>query len=228
MAIFKRIADILRANINDLIDKAEDPEKMVKQIILDMQRELQNATQALGKAMASERMAQKQYDTALKASQDWEAKAKAALACGDQEAAKTALAKKVKYDADAAEFKEMLDTISTQTEAIRDQVELLKSKLEEAKSREAMLIARSKMADTQKSLAESLGGLDASSSMAKFDKMEEKIARKEAEADAFSELNGTKPVEGEVDFEKYETEAKVNSELERLMAEMGTTPTSAE
>ncbi len=224
MAIFKRIADILRANINDLIDKAEDPEKMVKQIILDMQRELQNATQALGKAMASERMAQKQYDTALKASQDWEAKAKAALACGDQEAAKKALAKKVKYDADAVEFKEMLDTISTQTEAIRDQVELLKSKLEEAKSREAMLIARSKMADTQKSLAESLGGIDASSSLAKFDKMEEKIARKEAEADAFSELNGTKPAEGEVDFEKYETEAKVNSELERLMAEMGTTP----
>lgn len=228
MAIFKRIADILKANINDLIDKAEDPEKMVKQIIIDMQRELQNATQALGKAMASERMAQKQYDTALKASQDWESKAKAALACNDTEAAKKALAKKVKYDADAAEFKEMLDTISTQTETIRDQVELLKSKLEEAKSREAMLIARSKMADTQKSLAESIGGINASSSMAKFDKMEEKIARKEAEADAFSELSGTKPSDDDVDFEKYEREAKVNSELERLMAEMGGNVESAE
>ncbi len=225
MAIFKRIADILKANINDLIDRAEDPEKMVKQIIVDMQKELQNATQALGKAMASERMAQKQYDTAVKAAKEWEDKAKGALAAGDQDAAKKALEKKVKYDADAAEFKEMLDTISTQTEAIRDQVELLKSKLEEAKSREAMLIARSKMADTQKSLAESLGGLDASSSMAKFDRMEEKIERKEAEADAFSQISGTTPSD-EIDFDKYEKDAKVNAELERLMAEMGTTPSA--
>ena len=60
MSIFTRLSDLLKANINDLIDRAEDPEKMVKQIILDMQKELNKSTQALGKAVASEKMVEKQ------------------------------------------------------------------------------------------------------------------------------------------------------------------------
>lgn len=220
MSVFSRLSDLLKANINDLIDRAEDPEKMVRQIILDMQNELQQATQALGKAMASERMAQKQYEGALKSSQTWEAKAKAALEQGEVDLAKRALANKVKYDQDASEFKEMYDTISTQTETIRNQVEILKSKLEEAKSRQAMLIARSQMADTQKSLAKSIGGINANNSFDKFSRMEDKIARKEAEAEAFADISGTLKPDDDP-FAKLEEDTKVNSELQRLMAEMG-------
>lgn len=220
MSVFSRLSDLLKANINDLIDKAEDPEKMVKQIILDMQKELQDATQALGKAMASERMAQKQYENALNASKSWEAKAKTALEQGEVDLAKRALANKVKFDQDAAEFKEMYDTISTQTETIRNQVEILKSKLEEAKSRQAMLIARSQMADTQKSLAKSIGGIGSNSASEKFERMEDKISRKEAEAAAFADISGTLKPEDDP-FTKLEEDTKVNSELERLMTEMG-------
>ena len=71
MGIFSRIGDVLKANINDLIDRAEDPEKMVKQIILELQKDVNQATQALGKAMASERIAKRQLDTAVKTSADW-------------------------------------------------------------------------------------------------------------------------------------------------------------
>ena len=78
MSIFTRLSDLLKANINDLIDRAEDPEKMVKQIILDMQKELNKSTQALGKAVASEKMVEKQYNNAVATSANWEAKAKAA------------------------------------------------------------------------------------------------------------------------------------------------------
>ena len=85
MGIFQRLSDLLKSNINDLIDKAEDPEKMVKQIILDMQKELNKSTQALGKAVASERMAEKQYQNSQQISADWESKAKAALAAGNTE-----------------------------------------------------------------------------------------------------------------------------------------------
>ena len=85
MGVFQRIGDILKANINDLIDRAEDPEKMVKQIILDLQKEVSQSTQALGKAMASQRIAERQYQTAQKTSADWEAKAKVALNAGDTE-----------------------------------------------------------------------------------------------------------------------------------------------
>lgn len=219
MGVFSRLSDILKSNINDLLDKAEDPEKMVKQIIIDMQKELTIATQNLGKAKASERLAQKKMEDAIKVSESWEAKAKAALSQGNQEMAKQALAKKVKADDDVAAYTEMYQSISTQTEAIEDQVEVLKSKLDEAKSRQAMLIARSQMADTRKALAKSQGGFDGASALEKFDRMEEKIQRKEAEADAFAEIGGSDKELIE-SFDQIEKDAKVDAELARLMAEM--------
>ncbi len=220
MGIFNRIGDIIKSNVNDLIDRAEDPEKMVKQIIIDMQKELKKATEALGKAKASERLAKRQYDNAVAVSADWESKAKSALQAGDTELAKKALAKKVKADEDVSNYKEMYDTISTQTEAIANQVETVKSKLEEAKSRQAMLIARSQMADTKKNLASSLGGINSSSASEKFSRMEDKIVRKEAEADAFSDIAGTNSDDESDEFEKIQTDSKVDAELQRLMAEM--------
>ena len=225
MGVFKRLSDLLKSNVNDLIDRAEDPEKMVKQIIVDMQTELTKATQNYGKAKASERLAEKKYLDAQKVSENWEAKAKAALAKGDQELAKQALARKVKADEDLVNYKEMYESISSQTDAIGDQVEVLKSKLEEAKNRQAMLIARSQMADTKKELAKAAGSFDGNSSFEKFQRMEEKVNRKEAEADAFTEiagdvLNGGSGDELTDSFEKLESDAKVAAELERLMAEM--------
>jgi len=223
MGIFKRLADLLKSNVNDLIDKAEDPEKMVKQIIVDMQNELNNSTQALGKAVASERMAKKRYEDSEKVAADWEMKAKAALEAGNTELAKKALANKVKADEDTANYKEMHETIANQTEAIRDQVEVLKSKLEEAKSRQAMLIARSQMADTQKKLAKSVGGFDSSSSFEKLKRMEEKVNQKEAEAEAFNEIAGVANAHEKDTFEQLQANSKVDAELRRLMAEMGGT-----
>jgi phage shock protein A len=221
MGIFSRISDIMKANINDLIDRAEDPEKMVKQIIRDLQREVADSTQALGKAMASQRFAERQYKAALQASADWEAKAKTALAAGNTDLAKKALARKVKADEDVASSQQMYETITTQTEAIRSQVETMRSKLEEAKSRQAMLIARSQMAKTQKDLAQSMGGMTASSALDKFDRMEEKISQQEAEAAAFTEISGEMNSSDAESFEELERNAKVDLEMQRLMAEMG-------
>lgn len=221
MGIFNRIGDIIKSNVNDLIDRAEDPEKMVKQIIIDMQKELKKSTEALGKAKTSERLAKRQYENAVKVSDEWENKAKSALKAGNTELAKTALAKKVKADEDVANYKEMYESISAQADAIASQVDAVRAKLDEAKSRQAMLIARSQMADTKKNLAQSLGGIDSSSSSEKFNRMEEKIIRKEAEADAFSDIAGTNTDNDDSDdFKKLETDSKVDAELQRLMAEM--------
>lgn len=228
MGIFSRISDMLKANINDMLDKAEDPEKMVKQIIADMQKEISKSTQALGKAVASERMVEKQYRSACAVSAQWENRAKAALKAGDAELAKQALANKVKADEDVENYRQMYETISNQTEAIRSQVEVLKSKIQEAKSREAMLIARSQMADTSKELAKSIGGIDTKSSFEKLDRMEERIERKEAEAAAFTEVSGTMKTQEAATFEDLERSAKVDTELERLMTEMGMMTPAAE
>ena len=224
MGIFARLSDILKSNINDLIDKAEDPEKMVKQIIIDMSEELNKCTQAPGKAMAAERTAKNQYDAAQAKSDDWEAKAKTALQKGDEELAKKALAEKVKADKNTVQYKQMYEQISAQTATVREQVEILKSKLQEAKARQSMLITRSQMADTQKSIAKSTGGFDPNSATDKFNRMEEKIMQKEAEAQAFTELAYENNKEGNdtlQKFEEMETNSKVDDELARLKAEMG-------
>ena len=120
----------------------------------------------------------------------------------------------------------MYESISAQTDAIGDQVEVLKSKLEEAKSRQAMLIARSQMADTQKSLAKAAGSFDPNSSFDKFQRMEDKADAMLDVAAAEAELNAT-AASNEVDSlaSKYDAspDAAVQDELAALKAKMGVT-----
>ncbi len=136
MAIFSRLVDLLKANINDLIDKAEDPEKMLKQIIIDMEEQLQKATQGLGQIMASGRQANKQLEAAKADSALWEERAKTALKAGNQALAQKAVESKLKTDANVTQYQQMHDELAKQVETMREQVNLLKTKLEEARSRQ--------------------------------------------------------------------------------------------
>lgn len=220
MGILERIGDLAKANINDLLDKAENPEKMVKQIIIDMEEQITKATQALGQAMASQKQAEKQLNNAKQTSADWEAKAKMALQSGNEELAKKALANKVSADSNIQSFQSSYDQISAQTAELKSRVEVLRSKLEEARMKQNMLIARARMADAQKSVATSLSGTDSTSAFSKLDKMEKKIEGKEAEAEAFSSMSGDSTFAKD-EFKEMEQQNSVNDELERLKKEMG-------
>lgn len=218
MAIFQRLGDLLKSNINDLLDKAEDPEKMVKQIIIDMEKELEKCTETLGEAMGSQRQIKKQLEKAQADSKSWEDKARLALKNDNQDLAKQALAKKVNADKQAVEYQKMYDECTAQVDTIKGQVDALKIKLDEARSRQSTLIARSKMADTQKAMAKTLGNMDSSSAFNKLDKMEERIENKEAQAQAFSDLAGS---DNKADpFKELEANSAVDDELARLKAEM--------
>lgn len=219
MAIFQRISDLFKSNVNDLIDRAENPEKMVKQIIIDMEEQVRDATQALGQAMGSEKQALKQLNAAKQSSADWEAKAKMALQAGNQELAKKALANKVAVDNNIVTFEQSYNTISTQVAELKDRVATLRSKLEEARTRQNMLIARAKMADAQKNVATSLSGTDTTSAFSKLEKMERKVEGKESEAEAFAEMSGDTTFAKD-EFKELETNNAVDEELARLMAEM--------
>ncbi len=226
MDIFSRLSDLLRSNLNDLIDRAEDPEKMVKQIIADMQTELNKAVQNYSKVRSEQIIAEKKYNDSVKVSQDWENKARNALSKGDVALAKQALAKKVVTDEEVSAYKEMYDSISEHTKAVQSQVEMLKLKLEDAKSRQAILVARAKMAETQKKISAMSGNMDGLSAFEKFSRMEEKISRTEAEVQTLNEMADAEKIKET--FEKLETDSKVNSELSRLMSEMNITETSEE
>lgn len=219
MAIFQRLTDLLKANINDLIDKAEDPEKMLKQIIIDMEEQLQNAVQGLGSVMASERQVLKQLEEAKSQSELWETRAKNALKDSNEELAKQAVESKLKADASVNQYQTMHNDISSQLKVLKEQVDLLKEKLNEARNRQAMLIARDKVADARKEVSKAVGDLDSSGAFAKMDKMERKISEKEAQADAAFEISGIDTTKNDP-FESIEKEKGVADELARIKEEL--------
>lgn len=219
MSIFNRISDILKANINDLLDKAEDPEKMVKQIIADMEEQVRDATEALGQAMASEKQAYAQLEKAKANSKEWEDKAKVALKAGNEELAKKALASKVEVDKNIQSFQASYDQIAAQTSELRSRVEILRQKLEEARQRQNMLIARAKMADATESVATAVTNTDPNSALSKLEKMERKVEGKEARAEAFASMAG-ETVFAKDEFAELEKDQAVDAELQRLMKEM--------
>ena len=219
MAIFKRLADLLKANINDLIDKSEDPEKMVKQIIIDMEEQLQGAVQGLGSVMASERQMLKQFEESQAESKMWEERAKTALKANNEDLAKQALDSKLKGDERMKHYYNMYKEISSQSKVLKEQVEILKSKLVEARARQSLLIARDKVAEARKEVSAAIGDLDSSGAFAKMDKMEKKISEKEAQADAAFEMSGL-DAEKTNEFTEMENKQAVDDEMSRLKAEL--------
>ena len=219
MAIFSRLTDLLKANINDLMDRAEDPEKMVKQIIIDMEEQLQNAVQGLGSVMASEREMLKKLKEAQSESELWKGRAKDALKSDNEELAKKAIDKKLTADTSVKQYQKMYDNISSQTEILREQVDLLKKKLNEARARQTMLIARDKVAEARKEVISAVGDLDSSGAFAKMDKMEKKIAEKEAQADAAFDISGMDDEEDD-EFEEMENGKAADDELASLKEEL--------
>ena len=223
MGIFSRIGDILQANINDLIDKAEDPEKMVKQLIIEMDNQVDDATKALGQAMGSQKVAAMELADAKAAAADWNDKAKLALKAGNEALAKKALDAKVGVDQQVASLQANYDQITANVDALKQQVEQLKMKLDEARSRQNVLIARAKMAEAATNVATSISAATTESAFAKLDKLEKKIVQQEATAEAFTELHGSAVEQASVadEFEQLQHKDAVDSELERLKTELG-------
>ncbi len=221
MAIFERVADILKANINDLIDRAEDPEKMVKQLIVEMDKEIDKATQALGQAMGSQKVAAMELADAKAAASDWNDKAKLALKAGNEVLAKKALDAKVGVDEQVEALQANYDKITENVDKLKAQVEELKMKLDEARSRQNVLIARSKMAAAAQSTAVTINSSTTDSAFAKLDALERKIAEKEATAEAYAGINTNEIIISDEDeFAKLEHAAAVEDQLAALKKEL--------
>jgi phage shock protein A len=192
---------------------------MLKQMIIDMEEQLQKATQGLGQVMANERQMRKQVETAEGQSRIWEERAKTALKAGEQELAKQAVEEKLKADENVNQYRSLHSQLEVQVDSMRNQVNALKAKLEEARSKQSILLARAQVAEARKGVSEALGGVDSSGAFAKMDKMERKISALEAQADATAEISGLDANE-EDPFSKLEKENAADDELARLMKEL--------
>ncbi len=217
MGIFKRMADILKSNINDLISKAEDPAKMLDQIILEMQEQLRDAKIQVAKAIADEKRLKQQLDQNLAQAQNWESKAVLALQKGDEELAREALKRKKSY-ADIVttlepQWKDQNEVVNKLKESLR----ALEAKIDEARRKKEVLIARQKRAEAQKKIQEVMIGMSDTSAFDNFARMERKVEEMEAQAAAAVELS-TNTLEDK--FKALESDAGVEAELEALKAKL--------
>lgn len=189
MGIFNRIGTLLKANVNDLVSKAEDPEKILNQLILDMKEQLIAAKKQVAVAIADEKRLKKQLDGELEKSQEWEKKAMMAVRAGRDELAREALTRKKEHDQLAAEFQVQWEAQAAAAEKLRDSLRQLNNKIEEANRKKNLLIARQKRAEAQKTIQETMSSLSDTSAFDTFGRMANKIEQMEAEAEAAAELS---------------------------------------
>lgn len=216
--MFARVSDIFKANVNDMLDRMEDPEKMVKQMIIEMEEALVKSTSALAKAMANEKSLLKQRNLAEGQAKQWEEKAAMALKSGKPDLAKQALSKKMVFDVQVRQYDAMVSQASSVTSQLRSQLDMLRTKLDEARMKQATLTARAHAAKTRKEFSTVLGTNVGQGAFAKFEKMEKKIEGMEAEADAFSELSGEAAAEDP--FKDMEKDMQLEAEMAKLMEKM--------
>src|SRR5512141_2431378 len=173
MGIFSRLGTLIKSNINDLITKAEDPEKMLSQVLLEMQQQLVEAKKAVAVAIADEKKLQKQYTAETDKSKEWERKAMVAVRAGDDNLARQALARKQEHETIAQQFQQQWIAQKQAVEKLKDALRLLNNKIEEAKRKKNILIARKKRAEAQQQIANTMQGLGDTSAFDTFDRMAE-------------------------------------------------------
>jgi phage shock protein A len=224
MAIFSRIGTLIKSNVNDAISKAEDPEKMLTQMLLDMQQQMVEAKKQVAVAIADEKRLQKQFEQEKALSVEWEKKAMLAIKAGNDDLAKQALLRKTEHEKLALGYEQQWTAQKASVDQLKGALQTLNSKIEEAKRKKNLLVARAKRAEAQKTIAETLDGISSTSAFDTMSRMEEKIAKKEAEAAATYEL--AEASSGDDLQKKFDDLQKVEADdaLAALKAKMGIAP----
>ncbi len=225
MGFFGRLAQLIKSNLNDLINRAEDPEKMLNQIILDMNTQLVEAKKQVAVAIADEKRLQKQYQGEASVAEEWERKAMMAIRANDDALAKEALMRKKEHDALAGQYKEQWEKQQQAVNQLKTALRALNNKIEEAKRKKNVLIARKRRAEAMKSIQETMSGLSDTSAFETFDRVSSRIDQIESEAEAGAEI--AEEYSGDIlknKFANLEATAGADTELEALKRKMGVLP----
>lgn len=222
MKVFSRLATLLKSNINDLISRAENPEKILNQLIVDMREQLIEAKKQVAVAMADEKKLRKQLDSELHNAREWEKKAMLAVRAGRDDLAMEALKRKEQAEELAAEYQKQWEAQAEAAEQLRVALRQLSEKIEEAKRKKDLLVARQRRAEAQKRIQETMRGFGETSAFDAFDRMAEKVETMEAEAEAQAELS-KEMADADVGdkFRELEREAGANDALSSLKRRMG-------
>ncbi|GJG85074.1 hypothetical protein tb265_02550 [Gemmatimonadetes bacterium T265] len=231
MGIFDRFSRVVRSNINDLISSAEDPEKMLNQLIADMNGQLVKAKQQVAAAIADERRLKDQAEAEARLSSDWEGRAILAVNEGRDDLAKQALLRQSEHAEHARTLATTWDAHRNETEKLKGQLRELADKIEEAKRKKNLLLARQRRAEAQKRIAQTMSSISEKSAFEAFARMEEKIDQNERQLRAASEIDeeftGDKLAREFKQLERSAGGADADSRLLALKQKMGVLPAPA-
>ncbi len=223
--VFKRISDVLTANINDLIDRVEDPERMIKQIIREMEANISQAKERVVDAITSEKKLEREVGDHRNEADMWQEKAQQALENDNEELARAALVRKKEHDKILKTLEPAWGAAVDTSAALKAQLRALESKLEEAKRKKSTLIARQRAAEARQHMEHTKttfeAGLQAHSD---FTRMEERVAEIEARTEAMTEVNSASAAL-ENDFQDMEVDTEVEAELTALKQKLNKTGT---
>jgi len=225
MGIFARLATLIKSNLNDLISRSEDPEKMLNQVVIDMANQLIEAKKQVAVSIADEKRLAKQAEQEAANAAEWERRAMLAVKAGDDALAKEALNRKKEHDALATTLKDQWQKQKQAVDQLKTALRMLNNKIEEAKRKKNVLIARKKRAEAQRAIQETMSGMNNVSAFETFDRMAQKIDQIEAEAEASGEI--AEQYTGDVladKFGKLEQQAGGDDALAELKRKMGVAP----
>jgi phage shock protein A len=215
MALLERVAALVRANLNDLIDKAEDPEKMLKQVILDMQNQLLQVKTQVAIAIADQHLLAKKAKENEERQADWMRKAEVAVERKDDDLARGALERAMSYRELAEGFEQQVGDQRAEVDSLRTALSKLEQKLVEARSKVDVLVARHRRARAGRKAGEAqLAGKNGAVAD-RFGRMEERVLREEALDAAYAEMSA----DGIEDrFAAIEKEGKIEALLQEIKA----------
>jgi phage shock protein A len=225
MGIFARIARLIKANLNALISGAEDPEKMLTQILEDMSKQLMEAKKQVAVAIADEKGLQKQLQGERDKAFEWERRAMLAVRANNDVLAKEALARKAEHAAHAEQYQAQWQKHKASVDHLKLALRALNNKIEEAKRKKSLLVARQKRAEAQSKIQETMSGLKNASAFEAFDQMASKVDQMEAQAEAQGEL--AEEYSGDAlaqRFGELESTAGADEDLTALKRKMGVLP----
>ena len=215
MGILDRVSQLVRANVNEMLDRAEDPEKMINQILRDMQENIGEARKAVAAMIAQEKELEVDLNQTKKLSSEWQKKAERAVGAGKDDLAREALRRKKDNDENSAVYEQQLGVQEQAVTKLKSQLQQLEAKYQATLSQRDSLIARQRRAEAQRKVTATISTFSPMDPTADLERMERKIRSNEAQAAAELEMQDTSL---DAQFSELDYDTTIEDELARLKA----------